>query len=139
MTKLQVDHTGALLIPAKELMRLGLQPGDCVGIEANDTGVLLRKQVTAAPPANPVQQAIARKNLTTGIQFIKGVGPKLAELLAKRGIRSVEDALFCLPHRYEDRRQLIPIRQLKPGSNHVFQGTVISTESTETKRRPQGL
>jgi ATP-dependent DNA helicase RecG len=133
MTKLQVDHTGALLIPAEELLRLGLQSGDCVGIEANDTGLLLRKLVTAAAPAISVQQAIARKNLQTGVQFIKGVGPKLAELLAKRSIHTVEDALFCLPHRYEDRRQLIPIRQLKPGLTQVFQGTVVSAESATTK------
>jgi len=133
MTKLQVDHTGALFIPAEELIQLGLQPGDHVGIEANDTGLLLRKLVTSVPPAVSVQQAIARKNLQTGIQFIKGVGPKLAELLAKRGIHTVEDALFCLPHRYEDRRQLIPIRQLKPGLTQVFQGTVVSAETATTK------
>ena len=133
MTKLQVDHTGALFIPAEELIPLGLQPGDHVGIEANDTGLLLRKLVTSVPPAVSVQQAIARKNLQTGIQFIKGVGPKLAELLAKRGIHTVEDALFCLPHRYEDRRQLIPIRQLKPGLTQVFQGTVVSAETATTK------
>ncbi|MCE1226466.1 MAG: ATP-dependent DNA helicase RecG [Geobacteraceae bacterium] len=133
MTKLQVDNTGSLLIPAEELMRLGLQPGDCVGIEANDTGLLIRKLITAALPVVSVQQSIARKNLLTGIQFIKGVGPKLAELLAKRSIHTVEEALFCLPHRYEDCRQLIPIRQLKPGLTQVFQGTVVSAKSATTK------
>jgi len=128
-----IDPTGSLLIPAEELIQLGLQPGDSVRIEVSETGLLLRKLVTAESPVISVQQAINRKNLTTGIQFIKGVGPKLAELLAKRGIHNVEDALFCLPHRYEDRRQLIPVKQLKPGLTQAFQGTVVSAESSTTK------
>lgn len=131
MSHLTIDQTGALLIPAKELTKLSLQPGDCVSLEATDNGLLLCKRV--CQPATSVQQTIARKNLATGIQFIKGVGPKLSELLAKRSILTVEDALFCLPLRYEDRRQIIPVSQLQPGVMQVFQGTVISADNTATK------
>ena len=41
--------------------------------------------------------------LQTDVQMIKGVGPQRAELLAKRGIRTLEDLLAYLPFRYEDR------------------------------------
>ncbi len=131
MDRLIIDHSGAVTIPAAVLDKLGLQPGEAVSVETNGTELVLRK---AIPPAVPsLQQTIARKNLTVGMQFIKGIGPKLAELLAKRDIRTVEDALFCLPHRYEDRRNLVPIRQLKPGVSQVFQGTVMSANGATTK------
>jgi len=131
MDRLIIDHTRSLTIPAEVLDTLGLQPGDTVSVETNGTGLVVRK---INPPAVPsLQQTIARKNLTVGMQFIKGIGPKLAELLAKREIRTVEDALFCLPHRYEDRRTLVPIRQLKPGVSQVFQGTVMSANGATTK------
>ena len=131
MTTLVVDQNNALTIPAKELEQLGLQAGAAVELVPVEGGLLLR-QAPESPVAD-LQQAIARKNLAVGMPFIKGVGPKLAELLAKREIRTVEDALFCLPHRYEDRRELVPIRQLRPGSTQVFQGTVMSATGATTK------
>ena len=131
MPTLTLDHTRSLTIPAEVLDTLGLQPGDTMSVEINGTQLVLRKVNSPAVPS--LQQTIARKNLTVGMQFIKGIGPKLAELLAKREIRTVEDALFCLPHRYEDRRSLVPIRQLKPGISQVFQGTVMSANAATTK------
>ena len=47
-----------------------------------------------------------RKELSTPIQFMKGVGPKLAGVLKKKGIETVEDALYFLPRKYEDRRSI---------------------------------
>jgi ATP-dependent DNA helicase RecG len=49
------------------------------------------------------------------VQFLKGVGPTRAELLAARGIRTVEDLLYYTPFRYEDRTRLTRIRDLVPG------------------------
>lgn len=126
-----ISPDNTLVISAEQLGELGLKAGDLVSLDLADNALIVRKLVI--PQTSPLQQSIARKNLQTGIQFIKGVGPKLSELLAKRDIHTVEDALFCLPIRYEDRRQLIPINQLKPGTVQVFQGTVISSESTTTK------
>ncbi|MBF8258552.1 MAG: recG [Actinobacteria bacterium] len=59
------------------------------------------------------------------IQFVKGVGPKIAEKLAARGIRTPQDALFFFPKGYEDRRHLLPLRALKPGMTVPVKGTVI--------------
>jgi ATP-dependent DNA helicase RecG len=50
-----------------------------------------------------------------GIQFLKGVGPKLGELLAKRDIHSVWDLLHYYPRAYEDRRAARNIASLEVG------------------------
>jgi ATP-dependent DNA helicase RecG len=80
-----------------------------------------------------VKEAVARKNLQTSLLVIRGVGPKLFDLLAKRGVRNVEDALYLLPHRYEDRRALQAIARLRPGVTEVFSGKVLSAGMTATK------
>ena len=53
--------------------------------------------------------------LETPIQSVRGVGPKRAEDLASRNILTVEDLLYNLPYRYEDRTLFRKIRDLKPG------------------------
>jgi ATP-dependent DNA helicase RecG len=62
--------------------------------------------------------------LNSPIQFVRGVGPKLAKLLSKKGIATIEDALYFLPRDYEDRRRLTPLGSLKPGSFAVVFGKV---------------
>jgi len=92
-------------------------------------------QVSPAPPkeVKSLGETIALKNLQTRMQFIKGVGPKLTELLTKRGVNTVEDALYLLPHRYEDRREVRPIVRLRPGFTEVFTGKVLSADTMSTK------
>jgi ATP-dependent DNA helicase RecG len=53
--------------------------------------------------------------LDTAVQYVKGVGPRAAEMLAEKGITTLEDLLYYLPFRYEDRINPRPIAQLKPG------------------------
>ncbi|HZW36810.1 MAG: ATP-dependent DNA helicase RecG [Deltaproteobacteria bacterium] len=62
------------------------------------------------------------------IQFVKGVGPRLAERLAARGIRTTQDALFFFPRGYEDRRHVLPLRALKPGMTVPVKGTVVGIQ-----------
>jgi ATP-dependent DNA helicase RecG len=73
--------------------------------------------------------------LDTPIQYCKGIGPKRAELFKKLGIFTVEDALFYLPWRYEDRGNLKKIGRLTYGSYETVSGTVVSAEVASTKRR----
>ncbi len=63
--------------------------------------------------------------LLTPIQYVKGVGPKLAKLFEKKGIRTVEDALYFLPRCYEDRRNLKKISELKPGGKETGFGEIL--------------
>src|SRR5512139_1180729 len=50
----------------------------------------------------PGQHPYSRNRLLTPVQYVKGVGPRLAQLLEKKGIRTVEDGLYVLPRGYED-------------------------------------
>ena len=53
--------------------------------------------------------------LSTPVQYVKGVGPRIAEVLAAKGIRTVGDLLYYLPFRYEDRLNPRGIAELRPG------------------------
>ena len=54
-------------------------------------------------------------DLSTSVQYVKGVGPRTAETLAAKGISTVEDLLYYLPFRYEDRLNPRGIGELRPG------------------------
>ena len=69
------------------------------------------------------------------IQYAKGVGPKRAPLLEKLGIRTVEDALWCIPWRYDNRLEILPIRNLIPGMKATVRGVVQSCRVVVTSRR----
>src|SRR6185295_19643073 len=58
------------------------------------------------------------------VQYVKGVGPQRAKLLEKIDIRTVEDALYFLPRRYEDRGNLKPISSLVPREVQTVSGEV---------------
>lgn len=61
---------------------------------------------------------------TIPIQQLRGVGPKLALRLEKLAIHTVQDLLFHLPLRYEDRTTVSPIACLKTGQTAVVQGSI---------------
>ena len=66
--------------------------------------------------------------LDTEVQFLKGVGPRLAPLFHKAGLRVVRDVLFHFPRRYEDRTKLPPIGSLRPGMQATVRGRVAGVE-----------
>jgi ATP-dependent DNA helicase RecG len=67
---------------------------------------------------------IATPDLTTPLQYLKGVGPERAKLLARKELETVEDALFFLPIRHEDRTHLTPLREIRVGEVVTTSGTV---------------
>ncbi len=66
---------------------------------------------------------------------LKGVGAKTAALLEKLGLQSVQDLLFHLPLRYEDRTRVCPIADTWPAQQVSVQGVVQSSEVSFGKRR----
>ncbi|PVZ68318.1 hypothetical protein DC094_13610 [Pelagibaculum spongiae] len=67
---------------------------------------------------------------------LKGVGDKLASKLAESlGLHSLQDLLFHLPLRYEDRTRITPIAVLRPMDHVVVQGEIVSSEIQFGKRR----
>jgi len=85
----------------------------------------------ASPAAEPVASADPCAQL---VQFLRGVGPKRAALLARMELHTVHDLLWCLPTRYEDRRQLTPLGRLQWGKRETFCGTVMSLQAQPVKR-----
>jgi ATP-dependent DNA helicase RecG len=68
-------------------------------------------------------------DLSTDIQYLKGVGPRFALLYKKLGILTVEDILFHLPRRYQDRRNIPPIAKARPGEVVTIRGHIRRVES----------
>ncbi|MCC7257193.1 MAG: ATP-dependent DNA helicase RecG [Gammaproteobacteria bacterium] len=66
---------------------------------------------------------------------LRGVGPALAERLARLGVNRPVDLLFLLPVRYEDRTRLTPIGALAPGRRAVVEAEVALTEVAFRRRR----
>jgi len=71
---------------------------------------------------------------TTNVQFLKGVGPSKATLLAKLGIVTIADLLEHYPRRYEDRSQLKPIQLIEHDTIETFRGLIVSVEETKPRR-----
>ena len=73
---------------------------------------------------------------TTPVQFVKGIGPRLAEILAAKGILSVDDLLHYLPFRYEDRLNPRSIAELRPGEMATVIAEVRTSGLFRTRRMP---
>lgn len=69
------------------------------------------------------------QGLATEVQFVKGVGPRVAQLYKKVGVETVEDLLFHLPRRYQDRRNIPPISKARPGEVVTIRGKVRRVEA----------
>jgi ATP-dependent DNA helicase RecG len=74
--------------------------------------------------------------LTTPVQYVKGVGPKLAEVLATKGISTVGDLLNYLPFRYEDRLNPRGIAELRAGEMATVIGEVRNSGLFRTRKMP---
>ncbi len=71
--------------------------------------------------------------LGTPVRYFKGVGPKRSEDLARLGLRTVEDVLYYLPSRYEDRSKFTRIRDLRIGEPQAVKGEILSVSTRLAK------
>jgi len=71
----------------------------------------------------------------TPVERLTGVGPRLRERLARLGIRSVQDLLFHLPVRYQDRTRRVPLAELLAGSEALVEGEVADAQIGYGRRR----
>jgi ATP-dependent DNA helicase RecG len=72
----------------------------------------------------------------TPVQYVKGIGPRLAEVLAAKGIHNVDDLLHYLPFRYEDRLNPRGIAELRPGEMATVIAEVRTSGLFRTRRMP---
>jgi ATP-dependent DNA helicase RecG len=74
--------------------------------------------------------------LSTPVQFVKGIGPRLAEVLAAKGIATVGDLLHYLPFRYEDRLNPRSVAELRAGEMATVIAEVRNSGLFRTRRMP---
>jgi ATP-dependent DNA helicase RecG len=74
--------------------------------------------------------------LSTPVKYVKGVGPRIAEMLAAKGINTVGDLLYYLPFRYEDRLNPRGIAELRPGEMATVIAEVRNSGLFRTRRMP---
>src|SRR3954454_8924999 len=79
--------------------------------------------------------AAKKTDLSTSVQYVKGVGPRLAEVLAAKGIHTVNDLLYYLPFRYEDRLNPRSIAELRAGEMATVLAEVRSSGLFRTKKK----
>jgi ATP-dependent DNA helicase RecG len=79
-----------------------------------------------SPPNPPENQSIAS---------LKGVGAQTLKKLERLGLHTLQDLLFHLPLRYEDRTRIIPLASLRSGDHALIEGRVELTETLPTGRR----
>ena len=73
-------------------------------------------------------------SLSSEVRMIKGVGPQRAELLAERGIYTLEDFLSYLPFRYEDRIHFSKVKDIQPNGTYTIRARVMSGQAIRTMR-----
>jgi ATP-dependent DNA helicase RecG len=73
-------------------------------------------------------------SLSTEVRMIKGVGPQRAQLLAERGIYTLEDLLGYLPFRYEDRIHFSKVKDIQPNGTYTIRARVMSGQAIRNMR-----
>ncbi len=73
---------------------------------------------------------------STPVQYVKGIGPRLAEVLRAKGIATVDDLLHYLPFRYEDRLNPRSVAELRAGEMATVIAEVRNSGLFRTRRMP---
>lgn len=74
------------------------------------------------------------QDLSISARFVKGVGPSKLRLLNRLGIETIEDLLYCLPRRYEDRSNIKKVSSVTPGNFETIRAKVLTFGDRFTKK-----
>jgi ATP-dependent DNA helicase RecG len=89
------------------------------------------------PPARgSLLTSLEMLECSTAVQYVKGIGPRLAQVLATKGIETVDDLLHYLPFRYEDRINPRGIAELRVGEMATVIAEVRTSGLFHTRRMP---
>jgi ATP-dependent DNA helicase RecG len=84
---------------------------------------------------NPENSEMSIEKLSLPLRFVKGVGPKMASLLEKKGLKTVADLLYFVPRKYEDRRTVREIESVTVGNRETVVGNVVSVQYIPYRHR----
>jgi len=88
-------------------------------------------------PASPPTPVAA--GLETPLTSLRGVGHERAAQLDRLGLRTVNDLLLHAPRRYEDRRHLLKIKELKLGESATTRGRIVATGVKTYQRKTRSV
>jgi len=127
-------HAAGLAIPreVRELIRSNAEGVAGAG-EGTARETAIRRALDALRPL--ADRSWAAAALAQGPAALPGVGPKRADVLAKRGLASVADLLFHFPSRYDDRRNLANIAALEVGLRCTFTARVVVSDFAAQRGR----
>src|SRR3989338_421419 len=92
--------------------------------------VLSAKRTDGLQPSRKTSGGVTLK---TSPRYLKGVGPERSALLARLGLRTLEDLFYFFPRRYEDRRQVKSVSDLLVGEKECAAGVVSSRGLIRTR------
>jgi len=75
------------------------------------------------------------ERILSPVGTIKGVGKVISTQLRKRGVHTVYDLLYLLPRSYQDRREFVPLRHIKPGRAALIRGKILKISRRQFKHR----
>lgn len=75
------------------------------------------------------------KSPNTPLRYLKGIGPKRAASFNKLNLNTIEDLLYYLPRRWEDRRSLLPISVLEEGYEQTIKAAILAVKERESRKR----
>ncbi len=73
--------------------------------------------------------------LDTNVQYVKSVGPRIAELLSRLDVRTVRDLLYLKPRTWQDRSGVVPIAEAVEGASGMFMGRIIDAKLRRGRSR----
>lgn len=83
----------------------------------------------------PIAPAVKSEDpQSVNVQYVKGVGPKMAEILARLDIHTAEDLIRHYPRQHLDFQQHMPIRNVRPGEDVTIFGTIKSVGAFQSKK-----
>ena len=85
-------------------------------------------------PATSSNKPAHTTGINVDVQFVKGVGERVAKVMGKVGIFTAGDLLTHYPHRHEDRTVFRKIAQLKQGETATIRGKVLAADTVRTPR-----
>lgn len=90
---------------------------------------------TIQRPKTTMNQNVDQSPSETEVKFVKGVGPRVASVLEKAGIRTVEDLLYYFPRKYLDYNNRLKIKELQQGQDATVIGEVQSVSAYNTRNK----
>lgn len=104
--------------------------------DKNDANPLkTQKKLSKAPLKQEKRPEKKKKDVKSALLNVNGIGPSVAAKFASKGISNVEELIYFLPIRYEDRRNIKKIQELTVGSSEVTQGEVLVAGEARYGRR----